>query len=130
MSAVDQEIEQAVVNSIKASDPFFLKECILRGFARTSGNELRFCTLTNFELKLYRMISIGKNAQMNGGMEKLPTFITEAICLSSVKSVERVGDSCIRIRFTGGTIELYTLQKGDRERWAATIESALECFRG
>lgn len=129
MSGIEPEIEQAVVNSIKTNDPFFLKECILRGFVRTSGDELRFCALTNFELKLYRMISIGKNAQMRGGMEKLPTFITEAICMSSVKSVERVGDSCIRIQFTGGTIEFYTLQKGDRERWAATIESAFNCFR-
>lgn len=129
MSTIDPNIEQGIVNSIKVTDPFFLKECILRGFVKIWGEELRFCVLTNFELKLYRMISIGKNVQARGGLEKLPSFVTEAICLTTVKSIERIGDSCIRIQFTGGTIELYTLQKEGRDRWASTIESAVECLR-
>lgn len=129
MSGIDPGIEQAIVNSIKATDPFFLKECILRGFVKIPGEEIRFLVLTNFELKMYRMISIGKNIQTRGGMEKMPTFITEAICLTSVKSIERIGDFCTKIQFTGGAIEFYTLQKDGRERWITTIESTIDCLR-
>ena len=118
--------EQAVVNTIKGTDPFFLKEAIAQGFVKTGGGDIRFCVLTNFELKLYRVLALGKNVRVQGRTRKAPTFVSEMIDLPSIKLVERIEDSGFRVQFTGGVLELYVLQKDGRERWVTTIQSLTE----